>query len=150
VNSETTSLGAAAAREQQPKAVSTIAGKSIWKHSRGLRYEGTPFESSVVQPYGDSMEFNFGPFLGAMDFVFVDASHTYDDVLNHSRMALRLLRNGRGTVAWHGYAARRDGVVRAVDKLYATEPNFAGMRHIDGTELAYARGGCIEGGHECE
>lgn len=121
----------------------------VEKHAGGFRYKGTPFEASITQLYGDSATFDFGRFLDAMDFVFIGASHSYEGVLNDSRIALRLLRNGRGTVAWHGYAPAFDRVVRALEKLYASEPEFAAMRHIAGTDLAYARVSCEEGGNQC-
>jgi len=120
------------------------------KHARGFRYKGTLFETSIVQLCRYPAKFNFDPLLGAIDFVYIDGSHIYENVLSDSRIALRLLRNGRGTVAWHGYAPISEGVVRALDELHATEPQFAGMRHIEGTDLAYARVGSVEAGTACE
>jgi predicted O-methyltransferase YrrM len=120
------------------------------KDARSLRYEGTPFEKSIVQLYGDLETFDFSPFLGAADFVFIDGLDTHEQITNASRLALRLLRKGRGIVAWHDYAPGCQPVVRALDELYANEPKLAGMLHIEGTDLAYARVGCIEGGDSCE
>lgn len=111
----------------------------IDKPAPGLRYRGTSFEASIVQLHGDSAAFDFSDFYGAMDFVFIDASHKYEYVMNDSRIALRLLRDGRGVIAWHDYTGWWDGVVRALEELHATEPRLAGMRHIEGTDLVYAR-----------
>ena len=111
----------------------------IDKPAPGARYKGTPFETSIVQLHGDSAAFDFSRFHNATDFVFIDASHKYEYVLNDTRIALRLLRDGRGTIAWHDYTQWWDGVVRALEELHATEPKLAGMRHIEGTDLVYTR-----------
>ncbi len=72
-----------------------------------------------------------------MDFVFIDASHTYEYVLSDSRAALKLLRRGGGTkvILWHDYG-EWEGVTRALDELAAGEPTFRGLRRIAGTSLA--------------
>lgn len=108
------------------------------KAACGAHYRDTTFESKIVQLYGDSSRFDFSAYYGSVDLVFLGAAHQYDHVLNDSAIALRLLRNGKGTVAWHKYTPRRDGVVRALDQLAKTEPKFAAIRHIENTALAYA------------
>lgn len=105
----------------------------------GLCYTGTPFEPSVVQLHGSSEDFDFSRFYGAMDFVLVDGCGKYERVMNDTRLALRLLRAGRGLIAWRGYSKDRDGVVRALEEQHRSEPKLAGMRHIEGTALVYAR-----------
>lgn len=75
----------------------------------------------------------------AFDFVFVDASHESEDVHSDSLRALKLLREGRGTFAWHDYLPCWKGVMDALDELYMTEPKMKGLRHIEGTGLVYAQ-----------
>ena len=78
-----------------------------------------------------------------MDFVFVDGSHSYEYVLNDSRLARRLLRkDGDGIIVWHDYGAWR-GVTRALNALYRRDSVFQGLKHIEGTTLVY----CLQG-HE--
>jgi predicted O-methyltransferase YrrM len=110
----------------------------IEKADSGARYRGTPFEGRITQLFGDSAKFDLSPYAGTVDFVFIDASHAYEYVMNDSRAALRLLRGGKGAIAWHDYTPYWSGVVRALDELFATEARFAGLRHIEGTVLAYA------------
>lgn len=110
----------------------------IAKPASGARYRRTPFESRVTQLFGDSAKFDFSLYAGRIDFAFIDASHAYEYVMNDSRAALRFLRGGKGVIAWHDYTPWWGGVVRALDELFATEPKFAGLRHIEGTALAYA------------
>jgi predicted O-methyltransferase YrrM len=105
------------------------------KEASGARFHGTPLERAITQLYGDSASFDYSPYAGTIDFVFVDASHAYEYVLNDSAHAIRLLRAGRGVVVWHDYGVW-DGVTRALDRLHQEEPAFAALRWIEGTTLA--------------
>jgi hypothetical protein len=60
-------------------------------------------------------------------------------VRNDSRIALRLLREGRGIILWHDYESWYD-VTRALNELYRT-PEGADLRRIQGTSLVYVRRG---------
>jgi hypothetical protein len=72
--------------------------KPIDKDISGSRYLGTDCERKIIQIYGDSATFDFSAFFNAVDFVFIDGSHSYEYVLNDSRRALKLLRNGKGVI----------------------------------------------------
>ena len=52
---------------------------------------------SIIQLWGDSTQFDFSPWFGTQDFVFVDAGHGYKNALADSRTALRLVE-GRGKI----------------------------------------------------
>jgi predicted O-methyltransferase YrrM len=113
--------------------------KYINKADSGARFHGTDVSGKIVQLYGDSAVFDFKPYRGTVDFLFIDGSHSYHYVLNDSWTALRLVR-GRGTILWHDYVSSGHrcwpGLVRALDELHANEPEFRGLRHIAGTALA--------------
>jgi hypothetical protein len=70
-----------------------------------------------------------------VDFVFVDGSHSYEYVLNDSRHALKLIRNGKGVILWHDYGTFWKGVKKALDELYLGGNEFKGLRQIEGTSL---------------
>lgn len=105
------------------------------KAASGVRYRGTAPAARIVQLYGDSATFDFSPFYNTLDFVFVDAAHTYDYVLNDSRHALKLLRPGRGIIAWHDYG-RGPGVTQALNELSQAQPEFKNLTHLQDTTLA--------------
>ena len=111
-------------------------GDDAWidKERSGVRYLGSDCERKISQLYGDSATFDFAPFHNAIDFLFIDGSHSYEYVLNASRIALKLLREGRGVILWHDYGPC-DGATRALNELYAAGGAFAGLRHIQGTSL---------------
>lgn len=106
----------------------------IRKETIGDRYRGRPEAEKIVQLYGDTASFDFSPYHNTMDLVFIDASHAESYVLNDSSVALKLLRNGKGAILWHDYA-EWNGVTKALNELYQTNPVFNGIRHIQGTHL---------------
>ena len=103
----------------------------------GARYRGTDAEGRITQLYGDSGSFDFSPYHGAMDLVFVDGSHAYRYVVNDSLHALEMLKPG-GTILWHDYA-RWDDVTRALNELRQARPEFANLSWVEGTTLAILR-----------
>jgi predicted O-methyltransferase YrrM len=81
----------------------------------GVDYRGKPGAEKIHQLYGDSLRFDFSPYLGRMDIAFVDGAHHYDAVKSDTNNALRMVRPG-GWVIWHDFACYGDynDVTRAV------------------------------------
>lgn len=107
----------------------------IKKDRSGARFAGTPYAARITQLYGDSATFDFAPYEGKMDVVFVDGAHSYEYVRNDTRIALRLLKPSGGLILWHDYGSRwwKD-LTRAMHELHR-ESGFSTMRHIRGTTL---------------
>ena len=62
-------------------------------------------------------DFDFEPLKGGVQFIFVDASHDYEDVKADSRRALDMLSTD-GIIVWDDYlAGMHPGVTRALDEL---------------------------------
>ena len=108
------------------------------KTRSGEKYRGTPEEARIIQLYGDSGTYDFSKLYDTFDFVFVDASHAYQYVVNDSLIALKLLRRGGGTIAWHDYG-RWDGVTRALNDLQLRHSVFHDAVAVQGTTLAVLR-----------
>ena len=102
--------------------------------ARGRRFLGTAEEARITQLYGDSARFDYAPFQGSVEFVFVDGSHSYEYVLADSRSALAMAAPG-SLIAWHDYTEWA-GVTRALNELRDSDPRFAGLRHVQHTTLA--------------
>jgi predicted O-methyltransferase YrrM len=100
--------------------------------SCGEAFRGTPEASRIHQLWGDSAAFDFSPYRGKMDFVYVDAAHTYEYVMTDSRNALSML-SPTGIIAWDDYTTGA-GVYEAVVAL-ARELDRP-MYHIFGTRMA--------------
>lgn len=106
----------------------------IDKKASGARFAGTPEAARIRQVYGDSANYDFGKL--QVDFAFIDGSHSYEYVMSDSRRVRALLRGGRGIIFWHDYGGEWEGVTRALDELAQT-PEFAGLRQLEGTTLAF-------------
>jgi predicted O-methyltransferase YrrM len=99
--------------------------------SRFLNNDTT--RSKIIQLFGDTARFDFSPYFGKMDMVFIDGAHTYEYLLNDTKIARKLLKD-KGVILWHDYAGDWPGVTKALNKLYIENPGI-NLRHIEGTCL---------------
>jgi predicted O-methyltransferase YrrM len=111
----------------------------IAKSVIGGRIGSSAYADRITQLYGDSGAFDFSPYFGTVDLVFVDASHAYDYVRCDTLTALKLLRPSGGTIAWHDYSRDWPGVIRALNEFYRNDSRFRNLRKIDGTTLVILR-----------
>jgi hypothetical protein len=117
-----------------------IEGKYVTKERSGERFSCRGY--NIVQLYGDSGTFDFSPYYGNVDFMFIDGSHAYDYVKNDTLAALKMVRVG-GTIIWHDY--RRTGftpfpgVLRALTEFFLTDGRFSTLSQIDRTSIVHLR-----------
>jgi hypothetical protein len=108
----------------------------INKEIIGRIYLGTEYEKKIVQLIGDSATFDFSPFYGKIDFILIDGSHSYEYIINDSKLALKLLRNGRGVILWHDYGVGGwEGLAIALNELYSEAIEYRNLKHIQQTSL---------------
>lgn len=81
----------------------------------GERFLGHPAQQRITQLWGDSRTFDFTPYWGTCDLVFIDADHSTGAVRRDSETALRLVDRERGVVLWHD--ALRYGIQRELPEL---------------------------------
>ena len=103
-------------------------------HQIGEKFRGTPVESRVTQLTGDSMTFDFSPYFGKMDFVFVDAAHTYRSGIVDSRTALKLVRPG-GVIFWHDFRPKWSALVHGIREATEGYP----LMRLNATTFAVLR-----------
>jgi predicted O-methyltransferase YrrM len=96
----------------------------------GDLFRGTPYENRITQLLQFSNELDTTPYAGKMDFIFVDAGHEYDCVVNDIKKSFEMLAPG-GVIAWHDYPYTA-GVRQGVDEI-AREKKIV---HVEGTRLA--------------
>lgn len=89
----------------------------------------------ITQLSGDSTKFDFSPWFGKCDFVWVDACHDYEFVKADTTIALKLCKKD-GWIAWHDYrhTAWWSGVTKSVRELNKLKKN--NIMHIRGTTIA--------------
>lgn len=97
----------------------------------GEAYRGTPADYRITQLYGDSITFDFSPYRGTMDLVFVDGAHDYPHGLADTRNALTMVRLG-GMVLWHDFTPDWPGLVSGILEGAQGLP----VRRLSGTALA--------------
>jgi predicted O-methyltransferase YrrM len=100
----------------------------------GQYYLASAVAGKIRQHYGDTAEFDFSPFVGQCDWIFIDAAHTYDYVASDTRNALKLLKRG-GVIFWHDVNVAFEGNCRALEEFAATIP----IVRVAGTSLACYR-----------
>lgn len=112
----------------------------VKKASSGGRFANSKFHPKITQLYGDSATFEFAPYFGQIDFMFVDGSHAYEYVMQDTLTALKLVKPG-GIILWHDYVAEGftpfPGVPGALKEFFLSDRRFRGMKHILGTSIVY-------------
>lgn len=98
---------------------------------RGVAFTNTAEGERISQLYGDSALFDYEPYEGKMDLVYVDGSHSYSYVRNDTEAALRLL-SPDGSVMWDDYPAY-PGVYQYLNELAGKRPER--FFHLNGTRL---------------
>jgi hypothetical protein len=88
-----------------------------------IDYEDNPrigwiFRTHALKPKinamkGDSKTFSFDPWLGKVEFVFIDGAHDFDHVSHDSSVAFRLVAPG-GWILWHDLSMECPGVAEAL------------------------------------
>lgn len=79
-------------------------------------YKNQPAEHRVIQHLGDSATFDFAPLRGTCQLVYIDGAHSYEYVMNDSRVASHVLGDS-GAIVWDDYRWRVPGVPRYLNSL---------------------------------
>lgn len=111
----------------------------IDKPESGTRFLKTAYAGRITRLYGDSATFDFSPYFGTIDMVFVDASHAYEYVRSDTLNAMKLLRPTGGVIAWHDYSLDWRGVIRALNEFYRSGGIFQNLLRVEGTTLVILR-----------
>ena len=98
----------------------------------GARFRDTPEALRISPLTGDSATFDFSPYRGAIDLVYIDASHSYSYVKADTEAALAML-SPSGTIVWDDYTYY-PGIYAYLNELAPTlgRPIY----HLLGTRLA--------------
>ncbi len=102
-----------------------------YPHCIGEEFRSREIGSKITQLFGNSRTFDFSPFYGKADFIFIDGDHRYEGVASDTRNALLMVRPG-GIILWDDYHAYEPGVVQCLNELRATKM----VCHLEGTRFA--------------
>jgi predicted O-methyltransferase YrrM len=104
------------------------------KVTSGERFAGTAQEKSIQQLWGDSATFDFAPYYGQADLVFIDGAHSEAYVKNDTAEAIKLIKKTGGVIVWHD--AHLFGVVKFLEPWI--KQHHHPVYFITGTTLAAA------------
>lgn len=124
--------------DRATSAMNAADSRIVSQSLTGIDYQGKPGSEKITQLFGDSTTFDYSPYYGQMDIVFVDGAHHYDAVVSDTKNALKLVRPG-GVILWHDWGNYGDynDVVRAVRDVIGLDK----IAQIESTELAFYRAG---------
>jgi predicted O-methyltransferase YrrM len=123
-------------RSEAMRGTNVADARIIEESDTGCEYRGKDVAHKIEQIYADSQSFDFTPFHGRMDMVYVDGAHHYEAVRSDTRNALAMVRPG-GLVLWDEFANYGDynDVTRAIlDCIPASE-----VVQVENTQLAIYR-----------
>jgi hypothetical protein len=104
-------------------------------HSKTVKYcfESSSLSSKINCLFGDSAVYDFSPFLGLVDFFFIDGAHSYEYVRSDTLNALKCCHPG-SVIAWHDFGrAGVNGVSKWILELSKSEKIYS----IPGGSLAF-------------
>lgn len=82
-----------------------IVAKHLFEHfgtTVGSYFKDHPAGNKITQLLGDSSTFDFSPYYGKMNLVFIDAAHDYENKKSDSENALKMLAPN-GVILWDNY-----------------------------------------------
>ena len=103
---------------------------------RKMFFEGRTEGSRIHCLYGDSASFDFSPFQGKVDLLFIDGAHSYEYVRNDTLRGGACCKPG-SVIAWHDYG--RVGFNGVSKWLHEFSRDGKSIYRVPGGSLAYAR-----------
>lgn len=71
-------------------------------HIKERTYNGDRNSVKIKELFGDSATFDFSPYYGRMDLIFIDGSHSYEYIKSDTENAFRMLSQD-GVIIWHDF-----------------------------------------------
>lgn len=65
-------------------------------------FKNRPENAKIRELFGNSMKFDFSPYYGQMDIVFVDGNHTFPFIHSDTENAIKML-SPQGIIIWHDF-----------------------------------------------
>lgn len=102
---------------------------------RNKRYNKqlTHIKKKIFQLWMDTAMFPIGNYYNYFDFIFVDASHSYENCRNDSINVLQMVKNN-GFILWHDYNGW-PGVSKALNEIYDVSTHQEYFINIEGTSM---------------
>jgi predicted O-methyltransferase YrrM len=92
-------------------------------------YDELDHDVAIEQHWGDSASFDFGPFKGKCDLVYIDGAHSEPYVASDTRNAFDMV-SSRGAIVWDDYWRQVEGVPKVLNAM-----GSVGLQRVPGTRL---------------
>ena len=102
----------------------------------GTIYKHSPQGHKVKQLFGDSLTYDFSPFKGKMDLVFIDGGHSLTCITKDTSSATEML-SSRGVILWHDFNIQHRDIYRFLSQFSGSHRIY----WIKDTRLALYRRG---------
>jgi predicted O-methyltransferase YrrM len=113
-----------------------LAYVDVHARAKQMMFEGRPEAKRIHCLHGDSATFDFAPFEGKVDLLFIDGAHSYEYVRNDTLRAGSCCRPG-SVIAWHDYG--RVGFNGVSKWLHEFSREGKTIYRIPGGSLAYSK-----------
>jgi predicted O-methyltransferase YrrM len=104
--------------------------------TKRMVFEGKPEAQRIHCLYGDTATFDFSPFSGKVDLLFIDGAHSYEYVRNDTLRTSACCKPG-SVICWHDYG--RLGVNGVSKWLHELARGGRQIYRIQGGSVAYTR-----------
>jgi predicted O-methyltransferase YrrM len=98
----------------------------------GSFFRSRPEGRKIRQHVSLSTKFDFRPYAGSVDLMFIDGSHEFEDVRRDSENAFNVLTD-RGVVIWHDVTPYFPGVMKALE----ASANAGEIYRVQGTSCGF-------------
>ncbi len=105
--------------------------RELQKRGVGSIVRASPAAGKVVQLFGDSRTFDFSPYRGNIDLIFIDGGHSLECVAHDTESALAMLSE-RGVIVWHDFNVQHRDVYRFIGGFARSRKTY----WLAGTRLA--------------
>jgi hypothetical protein len=96
-------------------------------------FDNSPVASKISRLEGDSATYDYSPYLGKVDFFFIDGAHSYEYVRSDTLNALKCCHSG-SVIAWHDFGrVGVNGVTKWLVELSAKYPVYS----VPGGSIAF-------------
>lgn len=105
----------------------------VGKHIKLYQKYPVNIKNKIKQLWMDTADFPYTEYPEYFDFIFIDASHTYENCLNDTHTAMKVIKDN-GFILWHDYNGW-PGVTKALDEFYNESIDKYKFMQIKGTSM---------------
>lgn len=100
-----------------------------------LRINYKNYFRKITSLKGDSANYDFKKYTNFFDFILIDGSHKYENVVIDSENSIKMIKN-TGYIIWHDYSKDHIDVVKAIN--FIKNKYYIDIKRLKHTKFAFA------------